>query len=163
MDKILTIEQATEISKQLRSEGKKVVLVGGCFDLLHIGHLTFLQKAKEQGDVLLVLVEPDERIENVKGNGRPINIQEDRTKILAAVETVNYVLPLQKEMTNTDYDILIKSIRPNIIATTAGDPNRSHKERQAKLIDAKVIDVTLPIKDQSTTRLIKLLRGSYEY
>lgn len=163
MDKILTTEQAIEVSKQLQGEGKRIVLVGGCFDLLHIGHLTFLQKAKEQGDILLVLVEPDERIEHAKGHGRPINIQEDRVKILAAVEGVDYVLPLQQGMVNADYDELIKSIKPNIIATTAGDLNRAHKERQANIIDAKVVDVILPIKDQSTTRLIELLRGSYEY
>jgi rfaE bifunctional protein nucleotidyltransferase chain/domain len=158
MDKILTTEQTIKVSKQLEGEDKKIVLAGGCFDILHIGHLTFLQKAKEHGDLLFVLVEADETIEKIKGPGRPINIQEDRAKLLAALEIVDHVVILSPGMQNADYDILMNEIKPAVIATTQGDPNRVHKERQAAAVNATVIDVTPPIKDQSTTRLVELLK-----
>lgn len=161
--KIVNIEQAEKLAKKLRSEKKRIVLAGGCFDLLHIGHLTFLQNAKTHGDVLIVLVESDEAIKKLKGQGRPINTQTDRAKLLEALQIVDVVIPLTPMMKNQDYDAIIIKLKPDIIATTKGDPNRLHKERQAKSIGAHVIDVTPPIKDKSTTRLIALLQESYDY
>jgi FAD synthetase len=157
------IEQAEKLAKKLHTEKKSIVLAGGCFDLLHIGHLIFLQNAKVNGDILIVLVESDEAIKKIKGQGRPINTQLDRAKILEALQIVDFVIPLKPLMQNADYDTLITNIQPDIIATTKGDPNRAHKERQAKANGAQVIDVTTPVKDQSTTRLIALLQESYEY
>jgi len=145
------------VSKRLRGVGKKVILVGGCFDLLHIGHLTFLEKAKKKGDVLFVLLESDANITKTKGPGRPINSQTDRAKILSALETVDYIIKLAPFLKNEDYDELITKLRPTVIATTKGDVNRLHKERQANVIGGKVIDVTVPVKNQSTTKLISLL------
>lgn len=156
MNKILTIQQLENISKQLRNMNEKIVLAGGCFDILHIGHLTFLQKAKNQGDYLFVLLESDDQIKKIKGSNRPINTQKDRAEILAALQIVDYIIPLSASMSDSNYDTLIKKINPSVIATTKGDPNRFHKERQAKLIEAKVVDVTMPVKDHSTTNLLKL-------
>lgn len=157
MGKILTVKQAINIGKKIRDEGKSTVLVGGCFDILHIGHLKFLQKAKEHGDILLVLLESDEKINHLKGKDRPINTQEDRAEVLAALKIVDYVIPLTQFETNSQYDDLITRLKPDTIATTKGDPQRIHKERQAKLIDIKVIDVIAKISNQSTTKLVKLL------
>lgn len=157
MSKILSVSEAIKISAKIRKEGKAIVLAGGCFDILHIGHITFLEKAKAAGDSLLILLEPDESIKKLKGENRPINNQEDRAKILAALESVDYVILLPANLKDMDYDNMIIQIKPAIIATTKGDIKRKDKERQAALINGKVIDVTDFISDQSTTRLIKFL------
>jgi len=153
-EKILTTEEGIKIANKLRAKNLKIVLVGGCFDILHIGHITFLEKAKKQGDILFTLVESDEHIRELKGSKRPLNTQNDRATLLSHLDIVDYVVLLPQ---TTDYDHLVKQIKPAIIATTAGDSNRIHKERQAKQISAKVVDVTSEISNQSTTRLINVL------
>lgn len=157
MRKIISIEQANQIAEQLHRQNKRIILVGGCFDVLHIGHITFLENAKKHGDILIILLESDETITKTKGAKRPINTQNDRARILAALTAVDIVLLLPQDMSDQAYDDMVITLKPAIIATTSGDSNRYHKERQAKLVDAKVIDVTQPITDQSTTKLVHLL------
>lgn len=157
MNKIVDISEVKSTLAKRETEKKHIVVVGGCFDLLHIGHITFLEKAKKLGDLLIVFLESDEMIKETKGHNRPINSQNDRAHILAALAAVDVVIPLKPNMTDTAYDALVFAIKPAIIATTAGDLNRHHKERQAKKSNAKVVDVTLPISDKSTTKLVHLL------
>lgn len=156
--KILLPKQAIQIVQQLQTKGLKIVLAGGCFDILHIGHITFLEKAKKQGDILLLFIENDETIRKQKGPGRPFNSQHDRATILAHLTVVDYVIPLPAFTDNADYDSLVKQIKPAIIATTVGDPARKHKERQARLVGGKVLDVVPQLHNQSTTRLVKLVK-----
>lgn len=157
MNKIVITEQAVEISKKLRNANKSVVLAGGCFDILHIGHIRFLKEAKQHGDKLFIMLEHDDTIKQLKGPHRPLNPQKDRAEVLASLETVDYVVLLPKATGNTVYDNLVNLLKPAIIATTAGDTARSHKERQAKQIGAKVIDVTQLVTNQSTTKLVHIL------
>jgi rfaE bifunctional protein nucleotidyltransferase chain/domain len=157
MKRIVTTEEAKELSKQLHETKKKIVLAGGCFDILHIGHLTFLESAKQHGETLLVLLESDETIKKSKGPKRPINTQMDRAKLLAALSVVDYVILLDSQMSNISYDDLVITLKPAIIATTQGDSNRHHKERQAQQLGAHVIDVTGLVSDKSTTQVINLL------
>ena len=154
MNKILTTKKAIQVTKKLREQNQRVVLAGGCFDILHVGHITFLEKAKQKGDKLFIFVENDASIKKSKGPMRPINTQNDRTKILSHIDVVDYVIPLPE---SPDYDNLVIALKPAIIATTKGDRNRSHKQRQAQQIGADVIDVTNQISNKSTTRLIKVL------
>lgn len=158
MKKILSIEEAIQLAIQLRKQDTKIVLAGGCFDILHMGHLTFLKKAKVYGDILFIFVENDQTIQKQKGQDRPLNNQHDRVQMLSHLDLIDYVIPLPAFSNNTDYDELVIHIKPAIIATTAGDLNRHHKERQARLVDGKVIDVVPQLKNQSTTRLLKLLQ-----
>lgn len=157
MDKILTTDQAIQIASKLNKQGQRIVLAGGCFDILHLGHITFLEKAKEQGDILFVLLESDENIKKTKGPSRPINTQHDRAQILSSLIMVDYIIKLPAVADDKLYTDLVIHLKPAIIATTAGDRNRSHKERQAAKIHAKVIDVTMPISNKSTTNVIKIL------
>lgn len=157
MSKVVNIHEAIKLSEGLRKQGKVIVLAGGCFDILHTGHITFLEKAKAAGDCLFIFLEPDESIRKLKGKNRPINNQKDRAKILSALEPVDYVILLPEHLTDMDYDRMIIQIKPAIIATTQGDVNRGNKERQAALTKSTVMDVTGPIKDQSTSRLVELL------
>src|SRR5258708_6636258 len=160
MNKILTVEQAIKESEKLRSREKSIVLAGGCFDILHIGHIHFLEEAKKAGDVLFAFLESDETIRRLKGTSRPINIQEDRAGILAALLVIDYIVLLPPIQTDKDYDDLVIRIKPAIIATTRGDPARSHKERTAKLVNAKVIDVVDQLANKSTSKLVEVLRGT---
>lgn len=161
MNKIINIPKAIKISKKLRDQGKSIVLTGGCFDILHIGHIDFLNEAKKRGDVLFVLLESDEAIRGIKGNNRPINTQVDRARILSALLSVDYVIILPQFIKDKEYDDVVVGLEPNIIATTEGDKNREHKERQAKLTGARVVDVVKNISNKSTTKLIKLLSEDY--
>jgi rfaE bifunctional protein nucleotidyltransferase chain/domain len=158
MKKILTTEQAITVSNELQKQGKNLVLTGGCFDILHIGHIRFLEHAKTKGDVLFVMLEHDVTIKKRKGEHRPLNKQADRAEILAALAMIDYVIALPEKTDDTFYDDLVNQIKPAIIATTVGDPYRTHKERQAKRIGAKVVDVIQPVTNKSTTKVISILR-----
>lgn len=161
MSKIIDIAHSEPLAKKLRENGKTIVLAGGCFDILHIGHITFLEKAGKKGDILILMLESDKQIKKFKGENRPINSQEDRARILASLECVDYIVLLKPDMNDKDYDDLVIKLNPNVIATTVGDQYEKHKKRQAKLIKAKLIRVTDRIVDKSTTRLIKLLGASF--
>lgn len=157
MNNVISINRAIEISRQLKNKKKKIVLAGGCFDILHIGHITFLEKARAEGDVLIILLESDESIRKSKGKNRPINTLEDRAKILAALKSVDLVVKLPPIESNQEYDDLVEKIRPDIIATAIGDKAISHKKRQAKKLGIELKVVMKVLKDKSTTNLVKLL------
>jgi FAD synthetase len=156
--KIITIAKVNQVSKQLHDANKVIVLVGGCFDIIHAGHISFLQKARKQGDVLIVLLENDKRIKKLKGPNRPINSQKERALLLAALVFVDYVILLSDMPDDSAYDKLILKIKPAIIATTKGDPLKYKKKRQAILCGAKIIEVAGKIKNQSTSRIAKMLK-----
>ncbi len=162
MNKIIDVEKAEKISKQLQKQNKIVVVSGGCFDILHIGHIRFLEKAKKEGDFLFILLEADSTVKKLKGNNRPINNQKDRASILSAISYVDFVVMLSKMSTNTDYDNLITKIHPNIIATTKNDPQAVHNERQANKINAKVSYVTNRIKNKSTSKLAGVISKNFD-
>lgn len=157
MDKILSLNQAIKISKELRDKNKKIVLVGGCFDLLHIGHIQLLQKAKEKGDALFVMLEGDKRIRETKGDKRPIHNQMQRAQVLSAIASVDYIILLPYLHTDNEYDQVVRQIHPSIIATTKGDTLISHKNRQAKEIGSTVVFVNAPVKTISTSSILATL------
>lgn len=133
---------------------KKTVLVGGCFDVLHPGHVIFLEKAKKAGDKLVVLLESDEKIKKIKGAGRPIHNQHERAIVLKALKCVDSVLMLPFIQTDKEYDAIVKKIKPDIIASTIGAPDNNHKERTARLVGAKLKYVTKMIGKHSTSRIL---------
>ncbi len=157
MKNVLDINEATKLSKQLKSEGKTIILVGGCFDILHPGHVQFLKSAKEKGDVLLVTLESDRKITDLKGSERPLHTQEERAFMLTSLKYVDHGILLPFFSRNEQYDELITRIKPDVIATTENDSHILHKKRQAKRINAKVIEVIKYIPHKSTTRLLKAL------
>lgn len=157
MKKILEIREAIEISQQLRKQNKTIVVVGGFFDILHLGHIKFLEKSKKYADVLIVLLEEDVKAKEKKGKERPIHRQRDRAEILSALKSVDYIIMLKNMTNNESYDKLILGIRPNIIAVTYGDPYIKHKKRQAKLVKGKVIYAIKRIRNYSTTKYTKLI------
>lgn len=89
--KIIPIEKLPEWRYALRASGKRLVVTNGCFDILHLGHVTYLEKARNEGDALLVGMNSDASVRNIKGPGRPVNSQEDRAGVLASLESVDGV------------------------------------------------------------------------
>lgn len=90
--KILTAEEGRAIGKEMRESGRKLVFTNGCFDLLHVGHVRYLQAARALGDALLVAINGDESVRALKGAGRPLNRAEDRAEVIAALECVDYAV-----------------------------------------------------------------------
>ena len=161
MNKIVTLKKAVKISKKLKADKKTLIIGGGCFDILHLGHIKFLKNARKQGNVLLILLESDESVRKLKGKERPINSQIQRAEILAAITFVDYILLLNGVKSNKDYDKLIKDLNPDIIAVTKNDPNIIHNKRQAKEVGAKVLEVIARIPDKSSTNLAKLITQNF--
>jgi len=108
---IKSIDEITLLIKDLKARDKRIVFTNGCFDLLHAGHISFLETAKSFGDVLILGLNSDRSVTSLKGKERPINIQSDRAYILAALEVVDYVVIFDED---TPYN-LINSIKPNIL------------------------------------------------
>jgi D-beta-D-heptose 7-phosphate kinase/D-beta-D-heptose 1-phosphate adenosyltransferase len=104
-------EEIYTLAKRLKKEGKKVVFTNGCFDILHVGHVKYLQEAKSYGDVLIVGLNSDRSVRELKGPSRPVNTEADRAYILAALESVDYVVLFSEE---TPHE-LIKNIEPDIL------------------------------------------------
>jgi rfaE bifunctional protein nucleotidyltransferase chain/domain len=90
-DKILSLDQVRPWRDALRAAGKKLAVTNGCFDILHVGHVTYLEAARQQGDALLVGLNSDTSVRQLKGPGRPVNSQEDRAAVLAALRAVDGV------------------------------------------------------------------------
>ena len=108
---IKTLGEITTLSEELKSRGKKIIFTNGCFDILHAGHVRYLETAKSYGDVLILGLNSDRSVTALKGEGRPINTQLDRAYILAALEAVDYVVVFDDD---TPYD-LIKTIKPHTL------------------------------------------------
>lgn len=154
MNKVITINELPDFIKRIRGGNNTLVLVGGCFDLLHRGHFEFLKAAKNTGTVLLVMLESDKSITERKGTGRPINIQELRAKNLSAIPSVDYILLLPHFKTDPEYYNLVKMIEPDIIAVTKSDPAYNKKSEQAEMVGGKIIEVIELLKNHSTTHLL---------
>ena len=132
----------------------KIVLVGGCFDLIHFGHLQFLKKAKAFGDYLVIMLESDEFIRRHKKR-EPIHNQKQRAEILLSLKFVDQVINLPYLSCYDDYLKVVESIKPQIIAITHLDPQKTNKEKQAKTVGAKVKTVTARINYLSTSKIIQ--------
>lgn len=157
MNKVVNIKNAVKISERLKRLGKRIVLVGGCFDILHIGHVQFLEKAKRQGDILFVMLESDETVRHLKGESRPIHKQQERAYMLSSLSVVDYVILLPRLETDQKYDTLVNQIAPNVIAITKGDPYTRKKQKQARLAAGKLVEITKKISNKSTTSLAQIL------
>ena len=114
--KLVTLEQAIELRKTLRAAGKTMVLTNGCFDLLHVGHISYLQEAKKLGDELWVLINSDASVKALKGPDRPIETAAERAYCLAALSCIDRVIVFQNPRITAE----IEQLQPDIY-TKAGD------------------------------------------
>ena len=147
---IKNTKEIISICDELKSKNKKIIFTNGCFDLLHLGHIKYLETAKSFGNVLIVGVNSDKSIKNLKGKGRPINSQFDRAYILAALEAVDYVVIFDED---TPID-LIKAIHPDILVK-GGDYKGKEVVGQDIVDKVKLVEF---IKGQSSTQTIKKIQ-----
>lgn len=155
MAEILNIESLLKETPNIKKNGR-LVLVGGCFDILHVGHIKFLQEAKRMGDRLLVLLESDERVKKLKGSTRPYFPQEERAAVLASLSCVDYVILLPFFSADEEYNKLIVKIYPAIIAVTSKDPIFDKKKKQAEMIGGR-IEIIPYVKTFSSSQIAKLI------
>ena len=148
---IVNYKNKQKIKKLLKN--KKSVLVGGCFDILHFGHVTFLNNAKKYGNFLVVALESDEYIKKNK-NKIPYHNLDERAYILSSIASVDLVIKLPLFNNNEDYLKLVKLISPKIIAITKNDSLLSQKKKQAKIIGGKIKTACSYIKKFSSTKAI---------
>ncbi|MFI3285218.1 MAG: bifunctional D-glycero-beta-D-manno-heptose-7-phosphate kinase/D-glycero-beta-D-manno-heptose 1-phosphate adenylyltransferase HldE [Rikenellaceae bacterium] len=111
-DKIVARESLNELMESLRKRNKKVVFTNGCFDILHRGHVTYLEETKSHGDILILGLNSDSSVKRLKGEGRPINDEVSRATVMAALSSVDYVVIFDED---TPLE-LIKTVRPDILA-----------------------------------------------
>ena len=146
-----------ELEKVLPREKKgKIVLAGGCFDILHIGHVRFLSEAKKMGNYLVVLLENDKKVKKLKGENRPIFTQQLRAERLSALNCVDLVVLLPMMENDSDYLNLVMKIKPDIIAVTENDPHIEKKKRQAKTVggELKVIPFVETLSSSTLAKII---------
>ena len=156
MDTTLPVDKIQQLGELLKQQKKHAVLVGGCFDLFHYGHITLLEEAKKQADVLIVLLESDERIRKLKGSERPLHTQKQRAHMLIALRSVDYVILLPKDVHDSNYDMIVKQIQPAIIATTKDSSSLRYIEKQAADSNAEIYLVD-PIENLSTSRIVAVV------
>jgi rfaE bifunctional protein nucleotidyltransferase chain/domain len=157
MKRIIDIEQAIKLSRKLRKEGKTVILAGGCFDVIHLGHIKFLEAAKKTNGILFIILESDESVRKIKGAHRPIHSQDDRARVLAGIRFVDYVIKIPELVGNDAYDKLVTRINPTTIAVTKDSTALEHSRRQAKKINAELVEVIGHIPEKSTTRIAQII------
>ena len=148
---IKTLEEIEFLSEDLKKRGKKIVFTNGCFDILHIGHVKYLEEAKSYGDVLILGLNSDESVRRLKGETRPINSEDDRAYILASLEAVDYVV---KFYDDTPYE-LIKAVKPHILVK-GGDYEGKEVVGQDIADELRLVNF---VEGKSTTKTIERING----
>ena len=149
---IKTFNEIKDLAIDLKNRGKKIVFTNGCFDILHVGHVKYLEEAKSFGDMLILGLNSDESVTVLKGEGRPINQQLDRAYILAALEPVDYVVIFSED---TPYD-LIKLIKPHTLVK-GGDYEGKEVAGQDIADELKLVQF---VDGKSTTKTIERILKS---
>ena len=154
--KIVPPSRLTPLIRRLKREGKKIVFTNGTFDILHLGHVTYLEKAKALGDVLIAGVNSDQSVKTYKSPDRPINPEGERMKVLSALSCVDYVV-LFREPTPLE---LIKRIRPEVLVKGSDwAKNKMVGAREVEAWGGKVRRIPL-VRGRSTSRILQLLQSA---
>jgi rfaE bifunctional protein nucleotidyltransferase chain/domain len=138
-------------------KGKLVVLANGCFDMLHVGHVRYLQAARELGDLLVVAINSDSSVRTLKGPGRPILPVEDRVALVSALECVNYVVVFEE----TDVGNVIGTLKPNIHAKGTDYTEETVPEREQVLAYGGQVRIAGDPKDHSTRDILGTIADRY--
>ncbi len=157
-EKIKKRDDLQRVIQDLKARGKRIVFTNGCFDLLHIGHIRYLEKAKSLGDILVVGVNSDRSVRNLKGPHRPILAEEERAEVLSSLECVNYVTIFDEPTTLE----LISSLLPHVIVK-GGDWTKETTVGKEVVEGAGGEVVILPfVEGSSTSQLIETILKRYE-
>jgi rfaE bifunctional protein nucleotidyltransferase chain/domain len=150
-NKIRVLPELIRIRQQLKIEGRRVVFTNGVFDILHRGHVEYLERAKSLGDVLIVGLNSDESVKKIKGEARPIMLQEDRAMVLAGLSSVDFICLFEEETPAN----LIRQLIPDILVK--GSDYKIDDIVGREIVEAnggKVVTIDL-VPGQSTTSVIE--------
>lgn len=154
--KIKNIKAIKSIVARLRGRRKKVVFTNGCFDILHVGHIHYLRKAKKLGDILVVGLNTDRSVRQIKGEKRPIVPQKDRAEVLAALEFVDYIVLFEEP----DPFSLIEKVKPTILVKGADWPKDKIVGRDVvEKAGGRVIRIPLVPGASSTGVIERIIRA----
>ncbi len=151
---VADLAHLVERVRAYRAQGRRIVFTNGCFDILHRGHVTLLERAKAQGDVLIVAVNSDAGIRHVKGPGRPINALEDRIQVLAALGCVDHVVGFDEDTCSG----LVRALRPDVFVK--GSTYTRETLPEAPVVEAMggVVHFIPHLRDRSTAGLIERIK-----
>jgi len=156
-EKIIAWEQLPEWRKAFRAAGKKLVVTNGCFDILHLGHVTYLESARNRGDALLVGINSDDATRQLKGAGRPVNSETDRASVLAALQSVDGVC-IFADAAATEF---LAAAQPDVYVKGgdyALDTLNQDERRAVESAGGKIVLVPLVPGKSTTSLLEKILR-----
>ena len=152
---LITGELAQKLVEELKAKGKKIVFTNGCFDILHVGHLTYLNEAKKQGDILIIGVNSDASVKRLKGATRPINSAVDRAEMLSGLKAVDFTV-----IFNEDTPIeLISKIKPSIHVKGGDYKAEDLPEGKEVLKHGGEIRILTLVSGKSTTNIIKKINN----
>jgi rfaE bifunctional protein nucleotidyltransferase chain/domain len=153
MKKILPASDLAQWREELRRAGKNLVVTNGCFDLLHLGHVTYLEHARQQGDALLVGVTNDTGVRALKGTGRPLNTAEDRAAVLAALQSVDavHVFP------ELDARAFLMSVKPDVYVKGGDYTLETINQDERRLLEKSGVKIVLlpVVAGKSTSALLE--------
>jgi len=156
--RVMTAEELAGEREAMEREGRKLVFTNGCFDLLHAGHVRYLQQARALGDALAVGLNSDRSVRELKGEGRPVNAQDDRAEVLAALGCVDFVVVFD----GTRATETIRTVRPHIYAK-GGDytpDSLDAGEREALAAAGARVEILPLVPGRSTTAVLERLRSA---
>jgi len=154
MGELLTLEEAQALRQSLRNEGKTLVFTNGHFDLLHAGHLEYLEKARALGDALFVGVNGDASTRRLKGEGRPLVSESQRARLLAALEPVSAAIIFDTDTA----DDLLQALQPEIYVKGGDYADKPLPERATVEAYGGRVELIELLSGHSTTRLINRIR-----
>ncbi|MBQ4078528.1 D-glycero-beta-D-manno-heptose 1-phosphate adenylyltransferase [bacterium] len=143
-----------DLLKKLKEEGKTIVTTNGCFDILHVGHVRYLEKTKSFGDVLIVALNSDKSVKSIKGESRPINNENDRAEVLSALKSVDYVVLFDED---SPIDLLLQ-IKPDVYTKGADYTIESLPEAKGIMDAGGRIEFISFVEGKSTTSIIEKMR-----
>jgi rfaE bifunctional protein nucleotidyltransferase chain/domain len=143
-------DELGDLGDRLRREGRRIAFANGCFDILHVGHVRYLQGAKECGDVLVVGVNSDRSVAALKGAGRPILPEEARAELVAALEPVDYVV-IFEELTAAE---VLRDLRPDVHCKGTDYSKETVPERDVVKSYGGAVQIVGDAKNHSTRELL---------
>ena len=150
MGKFANKDNINDLLAPLRAEGKKIVVTNGCFDILHVGHVRYLQKTKEFADKLIVMLNSDISVKSIKGDSRPINCEADRAEILSSLSCVDYVVLFDEKSPAK----LLEDIKPDVYTKGADYTLETLPERDIVLRNNIRVEFIDFVQGKSTTNVI---------
>lgn len=155
MGKLIKRDEISQVLDKERAQGKTIVTTNGCFDILHVGHVRYLQKTKTYADLCVVCLNSDISVKKIKGPDRPVNNENDRAEILCALSCVDYVILFDEPSPEN----LLCELKPDVHTKGADYTIETLPEAKAIMSNGGRIEFISFVEGKSTTSIIEKMRG----